>query len=84
MVLLQVATTEMFSVLCNPVIKNRNVGVKIRKESDIKKKVEKITFKTFKKWSFKEKFSADTYEQQYIVSSVCKLLCDSLERMKVD
>ena len=39
----------MFSILCNPKFKNRNVGAKINKESDINEKVKKLRFKTFKK-----------------------------------
>ena len=40
--------------------------------------VKKLTFKKFKKWPFKEDFSAETDEMGCIVSSVSKVCCDSL------
>ena len=58
------------------VLKNENsLTVKINKESDIKQTVKKLTFKTFKKWSFKEE-ETDTDELGYIVSLVCKVRYD--------
>ena len=39
--------------------KNRNVGAKLSKESDMKQSIKKITFKTFKKCPFKVDFSAE-------------------------
>ena len=50
----------------------------------VKQVVKNLSLKTFKKWSFKEDFSAETDEQGYIVSLVWKLHCDSLEGMKID
>ena len=61
----------------------KNIVAKISKKSDIKQRVRKFTFKTFKKWPFKEDFYAETDEQRYIVPLVCKVCSDSLEGMKV-
>ena len=67
--------------------KSRNVGVcgnensltvNISKKSDTKQRVKKIAFKTSKKWPFKEDFSAEINELEYIVSLFCKVCCDSL------
>ena len=61
----------------------KNIVAKISKKSDIKQRVRKFTFKTFKKWPFKEDFYGETDEQGYIVPLVCKVCSDSLEGMKV-
>ena len=64
--------------------KNRIVVVKISKKSDIKQRVKNHKFKFFRKWPFKEGFSAETDEQGDTVSLVFKVCCDSLEGIKVD
>ena len=55
--------------------KNRDVGV-LEKENSLtvtlrvrsdREKAKKLTFKTFKKWPFKEDISAETSEQVYIM-----------------
>ena len=76
--------TEMFSILLFLQFKNRIVVVKISKKSDIKQRVKNHKFKFFRKWSFKEGFSAETDEQGDTVSLVFKVCCDSLEGIKVD
>ena len=69
------------------VLENENsLTVKINEESDLKKiKNKKLTFKTFKKWPLKEDFPAETDEEGYIMSLVCKVFCDNLaHEMKLD
>ena len=63
--------------------KNKNVVVKISKKSDIKQRVNYLTFKLSKN-GHKKDFSVEAHGQGYIVLLVCKVWCDILEGMKLD
>ena len=75
----------MFIILCNPFIvyavinvgvwENENsLTVKISTRIQTWQEAKKITFKTFKKWAFKEDFTAERDEQGYVMSLVGKSL----------
>ena len=63
-------------------VKNNDFNCQNKQGVRHKTKGKKLTLQIFKIWPFKEDFSAEIDELEYIVSLVCKVWCDSLAHKK--